>query len=204
MDMAWKRRAGHLRQAGEVVTPTQEPTRAPAKKKRPSTGRDMLISLLVVGVAVGLFVVLLPKTPHAKVTPVEYLPAARELAGDTTLPIYAPQPLPAGWQASYIRFGEAPDAIHIGFVLKADKFARLDESLKPDAAFYTSSHVPTQKAAGPSPLAGYELRRDGGHVALVKYFSNGSVLTMSDGGTASSASLAQLVSLTKSLQLQKR
>ena len=179
------------------------PTQAPAKKKRPSTGRDMLLSLLVVGVAVGLFVVLLPKTPHAKVMAVEYLPAANQLARDTTLPIYAPQPLPAGWQANYIRFSNAPDGIHIGFVLDAKKFARLDESLKPDAAFYTASHVPTQKAAGASPLTGFELRRDGGHVALVKQLPGGGVLTMSDGGTSSSASLSQLVALTRSLQLQK-
>jgi hypothetical protein len=163
----------------------------------------MLISLGVVGAAIVIFVLLLPKSPHAKVTPVSYLPAAQELARDTALPIYAPQPLPAGWQANYIRFSNAPDGIHIGFVRKADKFARLDESAKPDAAFYKDSHVPTQKAADPSPLAGYELRRSGGHVALVKYFSGGGVLTMSDGGTSSSASLSELVSLTKSLQLQK-
>jgi hypothetical protein len=178
-------------------------TQAPAKKRKPSTGRDMLISLVVVFAAVGLFVVLLPKSPHAKVMEVEYLPASRQLARDTTLPIYAPQPLPAGWQANYIRFSNAPDGIHIGFVLKAEKFARLDESLKPDAAFYAASHVPTQKAAEPSPVAGYELRKAGGHYAMVRQFSGGGVLTISDGGTLSAASLSELVTIVKSLQLQK-
>jgi hypothetical protein len=178
-------------------------TQAPAKKRKPSTGRDMVISLAVVGAAIGIFVLLLPRSPHAKVNPVAFLPAARELARDTTLPIYAPDPLPAGWQANYIRFSNAPDGIHIGFVLDSKRFARLDESLKPDAAFYTASHVPTQKAAEPSPLAGYELRRSGSHMALVKQFPGGGVLTISDGATASSASLSELVSLTKSLQLQK-
>lgn len=183
-----------------VATPTQ----APAKKRKASTGRDMLLSLAVVGAAIAIFVLLLPKTPHAKVTPVDYLPAARELARDTTLPIYAPQPLPAGWQANYVRLSNAPDGLHIGFVLDTKKFARLDESAKPDPAFYSSSHVPTQKASGSSPLTGFELRESGGHVALVKQFSGGGVLTVSDGGTASSATLSELVTIAKSLQLQAR
>jgi hypothetical protein len=182
--------------------PTQQPTQAPAKKKRPSTGRDMLISLAVVGAAIAIFVVLLPKSPHAKVNEVEYLPAARQLARDTTLPIYAPQPLPAGWQANYIRFSNAPDGMHIGFVLDAKKFARLDESAKPDAAFYKASHVPTEKAPGASPLAGFELRFGGGHVALVKQLPDGGVLTISDGATASSANLSELVTIAKSLREQ--
>jgi hypothetical protein len=185
-----------------VAIPTQQQTPAPAKKRKPSTGRDMLLSLAVVGAAIGIFVLLLPRSPHAKVNPVAFLPAARELARDTSLPIYAPQPLPAGWQANYIRFSNAPDGIHIGFVLDAKRFARLDESLKPDAAFYTASHVPTQVASGPSPLTGYELRRSGSHVALVKHFSGGGVLTISDGGTASSASLSELLTIAKSLRQQ--
>jgi Protein of unknown function (DUF4245) len=177
-------------------------TQTPPKKRRPSTGRDMVISLGVVGAAILIFVLLLPKSPHAKVTPVAYLPAAQELARDTTLPIYAPQPLPAGWQANYIRFSNAPDGIHIGFVLDAKRFARLDESANPDAAFYADSHVPAKVAADPSPLAGYQLRRGGGHVALVKHFSEGGVLVISDGGTSSSASLSELVTVAKSLRVQ--
>jgi hypothetical protein len=186
-----------------VVTPTQQQRQTPAKKRRPSTGRDMVISLGVVGAAIVIFVLLLPKSPHAKVTPVAYLPAAQELARDTSLPIYVPQPLPAGWQANYIRFSNAPDGIHIGFVFDAKKFARLDESAKPDAAFYSGSHVPTQVASGASPLTGYELRRGGGHVALVRHFGGGGVLTISDGGTSSSASLSQLVAIAQSLRQLK-
>jgi hypothetical protein len=186
----------------EPTEATQEPTRAPAKKKRSSTGRDMLLSLAVVGAAIGLFVVLLPKSPHAKVNQVEYLPAARQLARDTTLPIYAPDPLPAGWQANYIRFSNAPDGIHIGFVLDAKRFARLDESAKPNAAFYKASHVPAQKAAEASPLTGFELRRDGGHLAFVKQLAGGGVLTISDGGASSGASLSELVTIARSLREQ--
>jgi hypothetical protein len=163
----------------------------------------MLISLAVVGAAIGIFVLLLPKSPHAKVNEVQYLPAARQLARDTTLPIYAPDPLPAGWQANYIRFSNAPDGMHIGFVLDAKKFARLDESLKPDAAFYKASHVPTEKAAAASPLTGFELRASKGHLALVKQLPGGGVLTISDGGTSSAASLGELVTIAKSLQEQK-
>jgi hypothetical protein len=183
-----------------------EATNAPKapKRKKPSTARDMLLSLAVVGAAIAIFVLLLPKTPHQKVHPVEYLPAAQSLARDAKLPVLVPQPLPPGWQANYVRLSGAPEAIHVGFVLDAKRFARLDESASPDAAFYKSSFVPETKSNEPGDvgIAGFEVRRAGGHVALVKQLAAGAVLTISDGGTSTGASLPELVSLAKSLREQ--
>src|ERR1700712_4422269 len=98
----------------------------------------MVLSLGVVGAAIGLFVILLPKTPHQKVTPVDYLPAARALAQDTKLPIFAPSPLPKGWQSNYVRVGPS-NSLHVGFVLDAKRFAQLDETDRPDAAFFSNA-----------------------------------------------------------------
>jgi hypothetical protein len=168
----------------------------------------MVLSLAVVGAAIAVFVLLLPKTSHPKVTPVAYLPAARALAHESSLPIFAPDPLPAGWQPNYIRIGSAPDALHVGFVLNAKRFARLDESAEPDAAFYRDSYV--SQAAGSPPVvdaaevppAGFEVRRRGSQVALLRRLPGGGVLTISDGGTASGASLSELVALARNLREQ--
>ncbi len=166
----------------------------------------MVLSLAVVFAAIGLFVLLLPKSPHAKVNEVAYLPAAKSLAHDSSLPIFVPDPLPKGWQSNYVRIGPG-DALHIGFVLDAKRFARLDETANPDAAFFEDAHVPSarstglQSSAGNVP-AGFELRHDGDHVALVKTLSGGGVLVISDGGTASSASQSELVTLAESLREQ--
>ena len=185
------------RQAGPVA----------GKKRGSETVRDMVLSLLVVGAAIGLFVVLLPKTPHAKVTQVDYLTTARAVASDTKLPIMVPSPLPAGWQSNYVRVGVA-DSLHIGFVLNANTFAQLDETADPNAAFYADAKVrPTpggataaDTATAAAAPAGYLVRRQGGHVALVRQLSGGGILTISDGGTSSGANLSQLVTLAKSVR----
>ncbi len=170
----------------------------------------MVLSLAVVGAAVAIFVVLLPKTAHQKVTPVSYLPAAQALAKESALPILVPQPLPGGWQANYVRIDNAPDGLHIGFVLNSKRFAQLDETATPSAAFYRSSYVnPDPTAAQPADAnagvpGGFEVRRSGKHVALLRHLSGGGVLTISDGGTSSGASLPELATLARSLQMQPR
>lgn len=165
----------------------------------------MVLSLIVVGAAIGIFVALLPKSPHAKVTTVPYLPVARALAQGTTLPIFVPDPLPKGWQSNYSRVGTG-DSLHVGFVLDSDRFARLDEAATVAASYYRDNYVPTG-AANPTPAdaaarppAGFEVHRSGGHVALLRRLPGGGILTLSDGGTASGASLSELVSLAGSLK----
>jgi hypothetical protein len=168
----------------------------------------MVLSLGVVGAAVAIFVVLLPKTAHQKVTPVSYLPAAQALAKESPLPILVPQPLPAGWQANYVRIDNAPDGLHVGFVLNSKRFAQLDETAKPSAAFYKSAYVnpnatPSQpQDAGAGVPAGFEVRHSGKHVALLRHLNGGGVLTISDGQTNGGASLAELASLARSLREQ--
>jgi hypothetical protein len=164
----------------------------------------MVLSLAVIGVAIGLFVLLLPKAPHQKVTPVEFLPAAKALAQDSTLPIYVPAPLPKGWQANYIRVGPA-DSLHVGFVLDSKRFARLDETATPNAAFYKDATVrPTSGGATDADKAvnvpaGFEIRRQGSHVALVRELPGGGVLALSDGAVSTGASLPELATLAGSL-----
>lgn len=177
---------------------------AATKKRGSATVRDMVLSLAVVGAAIGLFVFLLPKTPHQKVTPVEYVPTAQALAADTKSSILVPQPLPAGWQANYVRVGVG-DSLHVGFVLDAKRFAQLDESAHPDAAFYSAAKVPpsggvTAADQATDPPDGYQIRRQGSHVALVHPLAGGGVVTLSDGGTSTGASLAELVSLARSMR----
>jgi hypothetical protein len=168
----------------------------------------MVLSLAVVGAAIALFVLLLPRSPHQKVTAVSYLPAAQALAKESALPILVPQPLPAGWQANYVRIDAAPDGLHLGFVLDSKRFARLDETSEPSGAFYRNSYVnatptPAQAADAAARIpAGFEVRRSGGHVALLRHLAGGGVLTISDGGTNSGAKLADLAALARSLREQ--
>jgi len=168
----------------------------------------MVLSLAVVGAAIAVFVVLLPKTAHQKVTVVGYLPAAQALAKESTLPVLVPQPLPSGWQSNYVRIDGAPDGLHVGFVLNSKRFARLDETAKPNAAYYRDSYVnpsATPARAGDAAAgvpAGFEVRRSGTHVALLRHLTGGGVLTISDGGTSSGASLPELVTLARSLREQ--
>ncbi len=168
----------------------------------------MVLSLVVVGGAIVVFVLLLPKTAHQKVSPVAYLPVAQALAKESALPILVPQPLPGGWQANYVRIDSAPDGLHVGFVLDSKRFARLDETAKPTAAFYRDSYVnPSPTPAQPSDAAagvpaGFEVRRSGTHVALLRHLTGGGVLTVSDGGTSSGASLSELATLARSLREQ--
>jgi Protein of unknown function (DUF4245) len=178
---------------------------AATKKRGSATVRDMVLSLAVVGAAIGLFVFLLPKTPHQKVTPVEFLPTAQAIAADTKTPVLAPQPVPDGWQANYVRVG-AGDSFHVGFVLDAKRFAQLDETGAPNAAFYSAAKVPLKSGGATAadlatnPPAGYQIRREGSHVALVHPLAGGGVLTLSDGGTSTGASLPELVTLARSMR----
>lgn len=168
----------------------------------------MVLSLVVVGGAIAVFVLLLPKTAHQKVTEVDYLPAAQALAKQSALPVLVPQPLPSGWQSSYVRIDSAPDGLHVGFVLGSKRFARLDETAKPTAAFYRDSYVnptatpPVASDAASGVPAGFEVRRSGAHVALLRHLAGGAVLTISDGGTSSGASLPELAVLARSLREQ--
>jgi hypothetical protein len=178
---------------------------AATKKRGSATVRDMVLSLAVVGAAIGLFVFLLPKSPHQKVTPVEFLPTAQAIAADTKTPVLAPQPLPAGWQANYVRVG-AGDSFHVGLVLNAKRFAQLDETAAPNPAFYSAAKVPstpggaTTADLSTNPPDGYQIRREGAHVALVHSLPGGGVLTISDGATSTGASLPELVTLARSLR----
>jgi hypothetical protein len=168
----------------------------------------MVLSLAVVGGAIALFVLLLPKTAHQKVTEVDYLPAAQALAKDSTLPVLVPQPLPSGWQSSYVRIDSAPDGLHVGFVLGSKRFARLDETAQPTASFYRDSYVNPSATAPRAPDAaagvppGFQVRHSGTHVALLRHLAGGGVLTISDGGTSSGARLPELETLARSLREQ--
>ena len=50
--------------------------------------------------------------------------------------------------------------------------------------------------------AGFEVRRSGTHVALLRHLTGGGVLTISDGGTNSGAKLPELAALARSLREQ--
>jgi hypothetical protein len=201
--LTYPRPTGKL-EAMAVAGPLGKPVGRLPRPKRPSTGRDMVLSLLVVGVVIGIFFALLPRSAHEKVRPVDYLSPARVIAGDNQFPVAVPQPLPTGWQANYARIGSGPDSLHIGFVLNADRFAQLDSTGTPSAAFYADAHVkPTAVSTDTGGVvvpAGFTVLRDGGHVALLQKLAGGGVLTLSDGATSSGASLAQLVDLARSLR----
>ena len=151
----------------------EEPAAEAARGR--STVRDMVLSLGVVGAAIAIFVAAAAedRPPEGDARSATY-PRPRRWPRRAPLPILVPQPLPAGWQANYVRIDNAPDGLHVGFVLDSKRFARLDETAKPSAAFYKSAYVnpsatrPQPQDASAGVPAGFEVRRSGKHVALLQ------------------------------------
>lgn len=174
---------------------TQAASQAAARARRRAGPLDMLVSLAVVVLAVGLVLVLLPHHHYDAVKTVGYqdeVVAARRAA---EFPLVGPTGLAPGWRATSVRVTTTPSAtvtaLHIGFVTPAGQYAALEEGSAPVADFLRqvdqgSRALGTQQVNG----VGWE-RRSGGPQdrALVLAVPGRTIVVL---GTASYAELAQL------------
>jgi hypothetical protein len=174
------------------------------KKRGYETLRDMLLSLGVILAGVLVFVVLQPKNHQNPIPAVDWKAQVDLVRNTAHYPVVVPDPLPPGWDVNYARVTEAGTTeLHLGLVRERKRFAQLDETDRPGSAFFADAGVPAP-AGGTVHAAGaeYEVRRSAGHVALVRQFPGGAVLTLSDGGGANGVSYDELVAIAGSLKQQ--
>lgn len=164
----------------------------------------MVLSLGVIMAGVLLFVFLQPKNHATPIPSVDWQPQVDILRNSARYPVVVPDPLPAGWVVNYSRIGNVgTDELHLGLVRDRKRFAQLDETNQPSDRFYSDAKVPgpadgTVTAGG----ATYQVRRAGGHVALVRMLPQGAAMSLSDGGTDIGATYDDLVALAGSLKEQ--
>lgn len=108
-----------------------------AKRRLRQTVRDMVLSLLVVGVVVML--VAQPwSRPEQVVRAVDWRPVGVAFAGQAGFPVLAPTPLPAGWAATSVRIEPTVDgrtAWHVGWTTAAAQYAALEQSDTADVRY---------------------------------------------------------------------
>jgi hypothetical protein len=113
-----------------------------AQAKRPTTGRDMLLSLLVILVPLAIIVAIFSQGPRdAAVETVDWEPVAATASRQAPYRVLAPAELPAGWRAtrvSWTRIGE-PDPTgndsvrnrwQLGVLTDSDLYIELDQGDK--------------------------------------------------------------------------
>lgn len=126
-----------------------------ARRRLRQTVRDMLLSLLVVGVLVML--VAQPwNRPEPVVRNVDWRPVGVAFAGQAGFPVLAPTPLPAGWQATSVRIEPTVDgrtAWHVGWTTANGQYAALEQSDTADVR-YVATHTGAGSPTGAAYNAG--------------------------------------------------
>ncbi|MBO0812452.1 MAG: DUF4245 domain-containing protein [Microlunatus sp.] len=113
-----------------------------AQAKRPATGRDMFLSLLVIVVPLAIIVAIFGQGPRdAKVSTVAWKPVAARAAQQAPYAVLTPIELPAGWRAtrvSWTRIGQpgptGSESIRnrwqLGVLTDSDIYLELDQGDK--------------------------------------------------------------------------
>lgn len=174
---------------------TQAASEAAARARRRAGPLDMLVSLAVVVLVVGLVFLLLPHHHYDAVKTVGYQDEVAVARRAAEFPLVGPSGLSPAWRATSFRVTTTPSAtvtaLHIGFVTPAGRYAALEEGSAPVADLLRavdrgSRVVGTQQVDG----IGWQ-RREGGPQAraLVRATPGRTIVVL---GSASYAELAQL------------
>jgi hypothetical protein len=102
---------------------------APPPRRKTKRVRDMVISLIVVGLPIA-FVVLVadPHKAGDPVHPIDYRVDAAGIAREAPFPLAAPTALPAGWAATSDDLSGTPLDYHLGIVTQQRHYADLEQS----------------------------------------------------------------------------
>lgn len=111
-----------------------------ARERKSATFPDLLRTLAIFAVIIGVFITLLPKRHHDAVKAVEYLGDLSIFAHAAGYSVLAPAPVPTGWsvtsfRGSSTRDGKTPSTLHMGLVTQQRHYAALEESNGDAAAF---------------------------------------------------------------------
>jgi Protein of unknown function (DUF4245) len=173
---------------------------APPRGRSRKTAGDMVRSLAVVLVLVGVIVAFnVAQQPDQVVRDVDYPAALAEARAQATYDVLGPDPLPAGWGISSART-EADGASvrwHVGMVTSSQEYAALEQS-DGDPTALLGDVAAGARSAGNVDVAGHQWRRlvggDPEERALIRSADDITVLV------AGSASWGELRRLAASLR----
>jgi hypothetical protein len=109
-----------------------------ANKRGNKTVRDLVLSMVVIGVAVGLIYVFIPHDSKADPTvPVSFSVELGQARRDAPYAVAGPEGLGTGWRATSVQY-DASDSSnvtwHIGFLNPQDQYVAIEQSnTTPDA-----------------------------------------------------------------------
>jgi hypothetical protein len=102
-----------------------------AVKRVIKTPRDMVLSLGVILLAIGVFMALTPRRHYDAVRVVDYGSALRDARAVAPYHVRAPEGLSAQWRATSVRYdGDVEGAAqwHLGFVSPRDQYVGLEQT----------------------------------------------------------------------------
>lgn len=110
-----------------------------AARRMHQTVRDMVLSLLVVGVVVVLIAQPWRQTAAEQpITTVPWQPVAAAFAGSVDWPVLTPRELPSTWTSTSARIEPTVDgrtALHIGWITAGQQYAGLEQSDTADVRY---------------------------------------------------------------------
>ncbi|MFD9129873.1 DUF4245 domain-containing protein [Kitasatospora sp. NPDC059571] len=162
------------------------------------TVRDMVLSMLAVGV-VGFFAYLfIPHSGGDGVHEVDYRVALASAKRAAPYPVLAPQGLAGGWRATSVQYSKDAhgNAVwHLGFVTPEGKYAAVEQSTAAQTAVLADV-VPKGEPDGSTAVAGQDWQRYQGKPYRGLTRQTGSATTVVTG-SASYDELAQLAGALK-------
>jgi hypothetical protein len=167
-----------------------------ADKRGGKTVRDLILSLVVLGVVVFAIYLFIPHDSHAD--PVKAVPYSVELGQarrDAPYPVAAPEGLGADWRSTSVTYGSAdPRNVtwHIGFVDPEQQYVAVEQSNGPAAAFVGSVTIGSHRDGTRTVAAGgyaWERYTGGRYTALVRKEPHVTTVVL---GTAPDAQLQQM------------
>ncbi|WP_316526519.1 DUF4245 domain-containing protein [Kitasatospora brasiliensis] len=166
------------------------------------TVRDMVLSMLAVGIVVWIGYVFLPHGDGGDpVRTVGYQVEAASAKRAAPYPLLAPEGLPAKWRATSVGYRPADtnngkgNAWHLGFVTPSGQYAAIEQSDVPRDALL-AEYVKGAKPEGTSEVAGRAWERVQGEKDRALTAQTGSGTTLLTG-TASYEELAELAQALK-------
>lgn len=186
-------------QTESPVPPVPPAPPVPASRRGRQTTSDMVRSLAVVVVAVGIIVGLnVARQPDPVVRFVEYPAALAAAQPGVGYPLAGPDPLPAGWRVTSARAGrDGAEGVtwHLGMVTDTEQYAAVEQS-DGTRALLVRRQAAGGRVAGSTQIGGTTWMRliggDPGPRALLR--ESGGVQTMIVG-TAPWSQLRQLASV---------
>ncbi|MEC3996719.1 DUF4245 domain-containing protein [Actinacidiphila sp. DG2A-62] len=172
-----------------------------ADKRGSKTVRDLILSLVVLGVVVSAIYLFIPHDSHAD--PVKVVPFSVELGQarrDAPYPVAGPEGLGADWRSTSVTYSDSdPQNVtwHIGFVDPSQQYVAVEQSNAATAPFVSSVTMGGHRdGARTVPVAGVAWQRwtGGRYSALVRVETGRTTVVM---GTASQARLVQMAAALK-------